>query len=113
MLQMRGQSVRYVGHDPAGAAMIFLLFGSILMTTLSGMSLFAMEGYGPFSDVFADSFLTPFLASWQGGIVEDVHDFFANLTVVLIVLHVLGVLGTSWQHRENLIAAMLTGRKKP
>ena len=51
-------------------------------------------------------------AFWGAKWVEDVHEALANLTVGLIVLHVLGVLVASFEHRENLVKAMITGRKR-
>ncbi len=50
-------------------------------------------------------------AYWGAKWVEETHEILANLTVILIVLHVLGVLAASFQHRENLVNAMITGRK--
>jgi cytochrome b len=42
---------------------------------------------------------------------EDVHEFFANLTLALIAFHLLGVLVGSLYHKEDLVQAMVTGYK--
>ena len=44
--------------------------------------------------------------------MERVHVFFAELLLVLAALHVAGVAFTSIRHRENLVAAMLHGKKR-
>lgn len=101
---VRGTSEPHAGHDPAGAVMILVLLTSLLATTITGMSLFAMEGSGPLVGTF--------VTRWPGHVVEDLHEFFADFTVILVLVHVVGVLVTSRVHQQNLIAAMITGRKK-
>jgi cytochrome b len=51
-------------------------------------------------------------ASWNGEWMEEIHEFLANFTLLLIVAHVAGVLFSSLLEGENLAKAMLTGRKK-
>lgn len=98
-----GKARRYIGHNPAGAAMIVMLLVSLSVTVLSGVSLFATEGHGPLAGTF--------LSTWSEDSLEDVHEFFANFTLLLVVAHVLGVLLSGLLHRENLVKSMITGEK--
>ena len=101
---VRGNSGPFPGHDPAGAVMILVLLTALLATTITGISLFAMEGSGPLVGTF--------VTQWPGHVLEDLHEFFADFTVVMVFFHVAGVLVTSRVHRQNLILAMITGSKK-
>ncbi|HKJ09568.1 MAG TPA: cytochrome b/b6 domain-containing protein, partial [Gammaproteobacteria bacterium] len=98
---------RYLGHNPAGGAMVVLLLVSLLVTTFSGMAIYAAEHQaGP-------------LAAWLGQVshgsrefFEGLHEFFANFTLFLVGVHVAGVIAESLLHRESLVRAMFTGRKQ-
>jgi len=94
----------YLGHNPAAAVMVILLLTSITLVAFSGMVMVAGEGQGPLAATV--------FATWHGGWVEDIHEFFANFTLLLIFGHLAGVLFSSLVEGENLVRAMITGRKK-
>ena len=104
-LLLRAQ--RYLGHNPAGGAMILLMLISLAIATVSGIALYgAAEQAGPMAAWFVGAG-----EGWKDGL-EGLHEFFANFTVLLIVVHVGGVVMESLIHRENLVRAMLTGLKR-
>jgi cytochrome b len=43
---------------------------------------------------------------------RDLHKILPDIALALVALHLLGVLVGSIQHKENLVRAMLTGKKK-
>ncbi len=99
------QAGRHLGHNPAGGAMIVALLCLLLLTTLTGLVAYGTEGGGPLADWFAG------MGEFGREMWEEVHEFFANTTLVFAAVHVGGVLLHSWWSKENLVRAMLTGTK--
>ena len=98
---------RYIGHNPAGGAMVVALLLSLSMTVLTGLSVYgAEEMAGPLADLFANA------PKFVGDVVEELHEFFANFTLFLVVFHVVGVVLAGLQHGENLVRSMINGKKK-
>lgn len=89
---IRGTEARYLGHNPAGAAMIIAL-----LTTLGGI---CATGYMMGMDAY-------FGLEW----VEDAHKALVSLALILIIGHIGGVIFSSVRHRENLVKSMITGEK--
>ncbi|MGD9000813.1 MAG: cytochrome b/b6 domain-containing protein [Granulosicoccaceae bacterium] len=121
---------RYVGHNPAAAWMVFALLISLSMTVFSGLKLEAAEGRGllaentPVTMVSGDFLVSSAYADDDGHehdgeghdeegdeFWEEIHEFFANFTLLLVFAHIGGVLLSSFRHKENLIRSMFTGYK--
>jgi cytochrome b len=90
---LRLRARRYLGHNPAGGAMVVALFVSIAVVCLSGI----MMGLDAF---------------WGEAWVEGLHVAATWIAIALVALHVGGVALASREHRENLVQAMITGRKR-
>lgn len=88
-----GNENRYIGHNPAGAAMIIVLLLMISATAFTGW-LYTTDRF------------------WGVEWVEDTHKLLANALIAMIALHLCGVFLASRRHAENLILAMITGRKR-
>ena len=89
-----GREPRYLGHNPAGGAMVVALLAVVATLGLTGW----MMGLDAF---------------WGADWLEEAHEAVANTGFALVVLHWLGVAWESLRHRENLAMAMITGRKRP
>jgi cytochrome b len=104
---LRLQAPRYLGHNPAGGAMVVALLLLVGLTGLTGLALYrAQELSGPLALLMAGT------SAALGEALEETHEVLANLTLGFIVLHIAGVLFSSLSHRENLIGGMVTGRKR-
>ncbi|MBR0711303.1 cytochrome b/b6 domain-containing protein [Bradyrhizobium liaoningense] len=89
----RGITGRYIGLNPAGTLMLVALLLATAVSAITG----------------AMSVTVTFFGLWW---VEDTHHYSSDAVIVLVVLHVLGVLLMGLLQRENLIRAMITGRKR-
>jgi cytochrome b len=81
----RGRAEPSLGHNPLGALAVLLLLSLIAFTVLTGA--FGDEG------------------------AEDMHEIVAWTLLAAVALHILAVIGMSLLQRENLVRAMVTGRK--
>lgn len=133
----------YIGHNPAGGAMVVALLLSLTGTTLTGLKLYAVEdNKGPFAisaklvqtQIQSASLISEAKAEDNENEDEDngselidnenevdkqgeeyweeLHELFANLTLLLVFLHITGVVVSSYIDKEKLVKAMLTGKKE-
>lgn len=86
----RGRPEHYIGHNPAGAMTILALL--LLTVFVTG------SGWATYKDI-------------AGEAMEELHEVIANVMLAVVGIHVTGVLLSSWGHRENLVGAMISGRK--
>ncbi|HEX4944762.1 MAG TPA: cytochrome b/b6 domain-containing protein [Usitatibacteraceae bacterium] len=80
----------HLGHNPAGAIAIVLLLVLGLASIASGWAIYNDLG-----------------GEW----LEESHEFLAGAMLAAVGVHLAGVAISSLLHRENLVGAMLTGRK--
>ncbi len=85
---------RYLGHNPLGGWMVIALLATVTAVGVTGW-MYTLDMF------------------WGLAWVEWLHRTLAWALVALIALHLAGVAFTSWRHRENLVGAMLSGRKRP
>jgi len=94
----------YVGHNPAGGLMVIILLLSLGLLTFTGMASVAIDGIGPLAGTWVESI--------SGHWMEDVHEAVANIVLAFVLFHIAGVLVSSLVHGENLVRAMINGKKE-
>ena len=92
---------------------------ALALTALSGMATLAVEeGQGPLAGIVTAQALPGWVMEEEHGenegaeAFEEIHEFAANATLILILLHVAGVAWASRAHGENLMRAMISGTKR-
>lgn len=102
---LRGGKTYEAGHNPVGGIMVVVLLLAVLAQATAG--LFSADTdlgtvNGPLATRIADAWvdrLTAFHKTW------------VNVLLLLVALHVLAAVGYLVVKRQNLIGAMITGRK--
>lgn len=103
---LSGHPRHYLGHNPAGALMVFTLLcllAALLATGLAALA--AIDFEGPLL------FIANSVGDETAYAFRHLHELLANIVLALVVLHLCGAVIGSIQHRENLVKAMFTGRK--
>ncbi len=99
---------RYLGHSPAGSVMVFALL-ILLATTVSAGLL--SQGWSEYEGPLWALGWMP--SDGLGRAAENLHEALPEWILwLLLPLHLLGVWLASVQHRENLVRAMIHGRKR-
>jgi cytochrome b len=110
-----GGGRRYLGHSPAGGAMVIALLACLTATIATGLVAYGEQGKGPLAAVMVSD--ANAVGHDEGGqrtenTIGELHGLLANITVALVVAHILGVALASFVHWENLVLAMISGRKR-
>jgi len=124
-----GNPTHYMGHNPAGGLMVVVMLLSLLLTGFTGIKTLGSEGRGPLvnkgisivrlaiadEDESDDHDLTfrddHGHKKQKDEFWEDIHESMTAFMIFLIITHLVGVIVSSWVHKENLILAMINGRK--
>ena len=88
---LSGKPEHHVGHNPAGAVAIVLLLLSSLVIVGTG--------WATYNDV-------------GGNWIGELHEGASSFMLAVVGVHVAGVVLASWLHRENLVGAMVNGKKE-
>lgn len=96
-------SAGYAGHNPLGGAVVFLMLALVLAQASTG--LFATDG-----DFYSGP-LNHLISNRTANQVTEFHEVNFNVILTVVIVHVAAAFFYLLFKRENLIAAMITGRK--
>ena len=99
----RGTARRYLGHNPPGSWAIYTLVVLGLLVSVSGLLVLGLEES---QGIFRNLAHTP-----TAEVFKKLHEALSWVMLALVVFHVAGVVVESRVHHENLVLAMITGRK--
>jgi cytochrome b len=101
---LRGRGDHYFGHNPLGALMVFALLVVLVAIASTGtVSLGGMLKQGP---------LRAFLSYATGRQALRLHNLLSLGLLGMVAAHLAGVAFESWREGDNLVRAMVTGRKR-
>jgi cytochrome b len=89
---LTGRHTAETGHNPAGGAMVVVLLAWLALTGLTGW--LSITLLGSFSEI-----------------IENVHEFLGEFSLLLVAAHIAGVIVMSFLERQNWAKSMLDGKK--
>ena len=102
---LQRRPAHYLGHNPAGAMMIFALITTLTLIVATG---FLVQGGSIKQGAFAG-----FVSFAVAEDLRGLHQVLAYLLLAMIAGHLAGVLAGIWLFGERLVGAMIDGRKTP
>lgn len=90
---LRREEPRYLGHNPLGAVVMLTLMGLLAAVSVTGWML-TLD------------------ANFRSKALEALHEGIAQLIIALAALHAAAAIYEGGRHNENLVWAMVTGRKR-
>jgi cytochrome b len=92
-----------IGHNPLGGWMIAILLATLTTMVITGLFAAGRRASGPFAHL---------LSQGDAHLAGSVHVLVSDLLIGFIIVHVAGV-GADWLLTgDNLVKAMVTGRKR-
>jgi len=101
---LRREPDRQLGHNPAGGWMVLLLLALLLAETLTGLYVAGnVADEGPLTEI-----TPPAIAN----ALTDLHAWLWQALLAAVALHLLAILIYGVAKGQNLLAPMITGRKR-
>ena len=116
----RGEKREYPSHNPAGAAMVYALWLSLAIVIVTGLSMTEYKNpiliteeksavaAGDWSVLVKDGAE----ADEKDDLPKEIHETFANLMLILALVHVAGVAVESRILNRNLVRPMIKGTRR-
>lgn len=131
---VKGNPEHYLGHNPAGGLMIVVMLITLSIIVFTGLKMIALEGKGPLAGTDISTLRAAYAdededddemyrddrhdksgrdqKEQKDGLLKQVHELMTSFLILLAIVHVAGVITSSWIHKENLVMGMITGKKK-
>jgi len=124
---MKGQPKHYYGHNPLASLMVFALIIALSATIFTGLKAYGLQGEGLLassdaelvSETLSKAENEKYVAQYsyleeeEEHFWEDTHELFANLVLLLVFIHIIGVIISSVVHKESVFGSMIDGKKEP
>ena len=100
---MKAGKQNYPGHNPVSAVIMLAILADIFFTGVSGMLVFGAKGYGLFKGLIQPA---------NKEFFKEIHELFAILLVVLVLIHLAGLALDFYQNRKaGTLKSIFTGFK--